>query len=480
MSFRAAGEENDFRVEGPATLPGGRSLVAALLGMTADFRFASLACVEILSGLFQLGVGGDLAAFGTYALTGSEAFVLMKPMQTARRGSCWRQWSTPVRLDPNVDDAIARFPRIAVGAGKIYVIGVEFQLADDRPMPDNPLHVWGTDGSSIGRPAGHFRYLFPRGAVDAKGRLHLIWGEPASDAGAVSVRQWYFLPSQTLWTATFDPTSGWSAPAKLGFTLSGIDGLKWDWRGTADTFGSGHAQGIGLEERRRRRGAPLEYLNLDDSGDWLRSYIAVPRDAGAIAVVAEGQRILAFYASTEPDAGLSATESAPVSAIMLHVSRDRGATWESPRLVALAASGGVRDLHAVAVRDGQLHLVWGEDTPRGAAIRHAFSRDSAATWLVSADLVLPGKIRNVRSVVDSCGVVHVVGEDWQDGPDHMHIDYARFDGAWSEVEHLFRDRTAMTPDLRLTISGQPVMVFVARMSAKPDSRFATYYSAMQR
>jgi len=83
-------------------------------------------------------------------------------------------------------------------------------------------------------------------------------------------------------------------------------------------------------------------------------------------------------------------------------------------------------------------------------------------------------------VIDSCGVLHVVGEDWRDGVDQIHVDYALFDGAWSAVQHIFSDRTAMTPDLQVTTAGQPVMVFVARIDAKPDARFATYYAAMQR
>lgn len=432
--------------------------------VTPSFRWFVIASVAI----------GGLAA----SLSEGEELVLMKPIQRGGGAACGRQWSTPLRLDPNADGAIARFPRIAVGSEKTYVIGVEFQLADDRPMPVNPLHVWATDGFSIGRPPGHFKYLFPRGGVDAKGRLHLIWGEPAADTGAVAVREWYFLPSQTLWTATFDPTAGWSAPAKLGFTPSGVDGLKWDWRGTADSFGIGPSQGLGLEERRRRRGAPLEYITLDDSGNWRRSHIDVPRDAGTIAIMTEEQRMLAFYESAPPDPALLGAKAA--SAILLRISRDRGATWEPPRPVVVASNGRVRDLQTIAGGEGQVNIVWREDTPGSSLIRHAFSRDSATTWSVSADLLLPGKFQNMRSAVDPCGVVHVVGEDWQDGPDHIHLSYARFDGRWSEVEHLFKDLTAMTPDLRLTSSGQPVMVFVARTSAVPGSRFATYYSAMQR
>lgn len=412
------------------------------------------------------------------SLSEGEAPLLMNPIEDESSAPCGTQWGTPKRLDPNAQSEIARFPRIAVGHEKTYVVGVEFQLADRQPMPVNPLHVWGTDGTSVGRPNGHFKYLFPRGGVDASGRLHLIWGEPAPDTGTVAVREWYFLASQTLWTATFDPTAGWTAAKKIAFTPSGVDGLKWDWRGTADNFGSGPFQGLGLEERRRRRGAPLEYLALDEAGNWRRSQIDVPRDAGAIAVVAEAQRIIAFYDSAIPDPAI--LETKPVSAILMRISRDRGVTWERPRTLVPVSNGRVRDLHAIASRDGRMDIVWREETANSSVIRHAFSPDSATTWSVSADLLLPGKFQNMRSVVDRCRVVHLVGEDWQGGSDQIHLSYARFDGHWSEVAHLFKDLTAMTPDLRLMSDGQPLMVFVARTSAVPGSRFSTYYSALQR
>src|SRR4051812_24197814 len=77
-----------------------------------------------------------VAAVGhpTITTSGREVIVAMNPMQTAPPGACWRQWGAPRKLDPHADGAIARFPRIAVGAATVYVIGVEFQLADDQPM----------------------------------------------------------------------------------------------------------------------------------------------------------------------------------------------------------------------------------------------------------------------------------------------------------------------------------------------------------
>lgn len=385
----------------------------------------------------------------------------------------------PVVTHP--EGMVARFPRLAVGRSRTYVVGVDIQLLDNRPVRENPLVVWELGGRSIGRPPGVFTFLFPKGAVDSRDRLHLLWAEPAKHSSRIEAIQWVFLRPASIWTAIYEPSRGWSDARRLAHEATGPEGLKWPDHRFADNLGSTHSgQGIGLPERRPPRNAPLVYLTLSDT-EWTRREIPVSW-AAYVSVAARDDHLFVAYVDVDESwvsSPLNPTHH-DVNSVFLRISRDGGQTWSSPSLISRSGEYPAHQVQALLGPRGDVHLLWKQETPHGTVIRHVLSRDGGTVWSEPHDLVPLGHFDNLGAVVDRCGELHLVYEDWRAGVDRIHIDYATWDGQWSAPVHLFESLLAMTADIQLASTGEPILVFVARdADAAATEHFETLYARLE-
>lgn len=394
----------------------------------------------------------------------------------ARMGCTPSAWSRPLSVAPSgQEQRVAGDPRLALGRRHSYVVGVNIQTFGADPVPHNPLTAWEIGGRDIGRPTGQFAFLYPRGAVDARDRLHLFWGEPRVLGSNLTASAWAGLVAAAIWTATYDAASGWSTPYQVPLEA---DLLRWRWTGVADNLGDAALeQGIGLSAM--RPASSLPYLSLGRDGSWRRT--TLPAVGAYTSVATDRDRIVVAYAAA--DSAWATSPSNPThedaNSVFVRSSADGGATWSPPVLVQ---RGGTTPAHEVKVllgKQGEVHLLWIQATPAGAAIRQVVSRDGAR-WPTPDDLLAPG-MRNMRAVIDACGRVQLVIEDWRGGAYRTQLVAATWDRGWSAPVKLFPDLEAVTPDLRTSSEGDPVLAFVGRpLNGGPATRYATYYARLEK
>jgi hypothetical protein len=350
---------------------------------------------------------------------------------------------TPLKRLAGIDSsAVARLPSVAGMNGHTYVAGNNLRMMLGGPLPDHLLTAWDLGHGDLGAPSGGRFFGEPIIAGLERGQLLLVWGEPDSLSGT-QLEDWMTPRTQVRW-ATYDMHHGWS-PAR---TL---------YRGTETVWGNGQS----AASRRSRDGAihlavptayNLKYARFAD-GAWQSANVPdVPSASYAgIAVDATGRRIrIAFL-------GAVSGHGPDRNSVFLVRSDDGGTTWKEPQVISRSGHTPALRVSLGYLSPSTLHLLWTQDTTGDLIpelVRHSISRDDGATWSPLPSLVPPVGFRDGRTIIDACGTVHLVYEDWGGGGENGHIDYVRFErGRWTPIEHLFAGVNSMngvisTPDSR--------------------------------
>jgi hypothetical protein len=161
-----------------------------------------------------------------------------------------------------------------------------------------------------------------------------------------------------------------------------------------------------------------------------------------------------------------------VNSVFLMRSSDDGVTWRPP---ALVSRSGSNPAHSLKVRIGpaaSVHLVWIQTLPdrQRRVLRHVVSQDAGNSWSSEADLEPIGELEASQVAVDECRRVHVVYETRHVNDGTMHLNYAVWDGRWSEPKVMFPSFNATGASLRLLPDGRLVVVFLAQPVNAPSTQ----------
>lgn len=367
----------------------------------------------------------------------------------------------PTPVVQGVSTRVARFENAVRWRGKTAIVGTDMPYFGE-PVSDSLLFAH--YGDNIGAPRFDGWYAMPRIAA-ADSSLVLVWGEPTD----TSRRRLAFVPTRlsTLWAATFRPRSGWAAPEKL-LAASEIGVSSGNLVTSAKTGRVQVAVPVFSESARQRR---VVFLARDAKG-W--RHTPVPGTDGAVSSALtearDGTIILAFVAS---DPSLTHEENS----LFITTSSNGGVNWSAPQVVT---HGGVRDPVVLVGPDGQLHVLWRQTALREDGvdvIRHVASLTLSQNhvWSDPSDLHARAGFFRFTSVIDGCGTVHVVYEDWHGGGDVGDVDYAALrNGSWSEPVHVLPGWLSIDPFLMLAENGEISLFLLGYKGTAPKGKLANY------
>jgi len=374
------------------------------------------------------------------------------------------RWSDPrlVRM-PVGADRIARFPNIAVARLATYIVGTNIRSFDGKTVPPSPLTVATLSGDTVPPPVGDFTFVMPTAVIDDQGALHILWAEPLGGYQRLASDMWPPHRLGSIWTARYRSSTGWSTPEKL---FDDGKQLLWEPGSVSDGAMAGvarrwdsstsHDIGIAFATFTGEYRQPVRLLRLR-SQQWLVDSVANTALGGAAQASygANGSGEYVAYLGIDPSA------QADVNSVLFQRSADSGKTWSSPRVVSRSGSTPAHDLQLVSGADGLLHLVWFQTVSgQNVLLRHAQSRDGGTTWSAVDDDATSSPRMRLRAVADACGALHVVYEDWSEGPAYIRIAYRTWKNGWSHTEYPFAGWFGQTPALSVSVTGRPLMAFL--------------------
>lgn len=321
----------------------------------------------------------------------------------------------------------------AIGA-TTYIAGNDIPFLSPDTIRESPLAVARLGGHGIGRPAGNFRFVNPKLLADRRGRVHLLWGEPADASARIAGVDWTSQKITRIWTALYEAPRGWSPARKV------YGGPEIDWAEATSTDGDGHldrAAVVATVNPNRAWPGVVAVFRL--KGDSLVSSSADVFATPAYHVLTSvGPTVyLAFVASVR-DVLPGKARRNDNNSVWLQRSLNGGVTWEKEILVSRSGEEPAHKLRLHVTPDAHVHLIWRKDYPGGTnVIRHVESGDGGRTWSAPDDLhPSQSPFSNLHSVVDACGALQLVNEYMDPNTGEARLEVAIWDGRWSRVERL--------------------------------------------
>ena len=401
----------------------------------------------------------------------------------ALRGCEVGQWSTPKRIAGREGQPVTtRWPSVAAGVGgPSYIVGIgltSVMFAEGDTVRTAPLAVLDTSGRNLGRPPGGGQFLHPRAVVDARGRLHVVWGEPSTAGSPVVARHWPRQKVAALWTAAYTPGSGWTKARPL-LALPDEIQLRLEWPFASDRRSAGGGPWSMAVPVRDNAFGPgrVTVLRLEDDS-LVTAVVPTRRPVEYASVAWHGTTAFLGYIEAEPPQGPA---DDGMNRVYVQASFDNGRTWRPRvRLSPPVARTPASEVTTLVAPDGRVHLVWQQEgTPAGTVIRHVWSSDSGRTWSTPDDLTGQGEPQALRPVMDSCGTLHLVYHRYQGVAYSAPLEYAATRAKWTAAQPLFPSYTAHQSTLALAADGRLLFVFVGGLQQAKDSKpSSTWYAEL--
>ena len=371
------------------------------------------------------------------------------------------RWSkaTPLRSDRTAESIAVRFPSIASTAKALFVAGNSLSLQGEMAVTSPALIALEQGEGAIGQPPGTFSFSFPRIAIDQRGNLQALWGEP--EMAQVKSGMGVLRHIRSIWTASYDVKGRvWSAPTRL--FESSLFSLTWSPRG--ETIRSDEHESLYLDVLlplpdtkedivAGRLASSLVRLRFDADG-WHTTKVTLPgRAVEASTARGNGYTYIAYIGPS--------THGGHENSVHFARSADDGKTWASAHLIG--ASTDVTPANFLTLlrgHDGAIHINWRQATSQGAnVLRHVTSHDDGTTWSAPHDLSPGARSGGEVYAVDLCGRVHVAFDAV--GPDDVpRITHSIWNGQWSSPSVPFPTLGSVDAGLARGHDGRILMTFV--------------------
>ena len=377
------------------------------------------------------------------------------------------QWTPPAPLfgAATTPTRVARSPSIVDDETNLYVVGNDVPFLDQEVRIGETLTAWRRGYGSIGAPAKDLVFVSPRASLDATGRLHVLWAEPAEHGETIPPYQWILLETSSLWTAVYEPQHGWSAPSRIH---SGS--IDWNWGVTTGAI-SRDAGGSSVIAVPNGDGALVLALQ---SGRWAATALPLSTKPSYLSALSlANRRLLAVVAA-------DTTQRHDRNSVFLYV-QDDGGPWRFLRQVQRSGSQPAMEVRLIRGPGGRVHLVWRQMIRQDHfVIRHVYSDDGGASFSEPGDLLPGGIIQSLVAATDICGELYVAYEDWSEGMNAVRIGSATWNGRWSEQQRLHASYAAGDLELVKRTDGSLMLVFLGTAEKGNDRRnWQTMFSELR-
>lgn len=395
-----------------------------------------------------------------------------------------RRWSEPrFVVQREGEPAVARWPDVAVGPAATFVVGNEIPLFNSSPLSEPSFIALKLGAGRIGRPKGRFNFVSPRAVVDQAGKLHVIWAEPEGEFQVARADMWPPRKLTSLWTASYEPESGWSDPLRL------YHGKQLHWGFSRIGMGEGIEQPGVIRATDSRVCLVVSTFTSDESQFPL--FLSLRRGRWVVDTIPttdSGPSVLTSGISNDQDvsiAFLASDRRSPVrrdiNSVFFQRSTDAGRTWNKSQLVWRSGINPAISVQLLSDASNRLHLLWLQSvTADSTILRHSISLDHGATWSSPVPVWHEANARNLSAVIDSRGRITAIWENAATGLDGVHLDYATWQGNWSPVANIAAGWRAFNARMTLSRLGNPFVVFEgSRSDVSIDSGQLVLFTELQ-
>jgi len=397
-----------------------------------------------------------------------------------RRGCSYGNWSRPTQFpvdsSQRLDDASAASgPGVSVAFGSpSLVFRRRVRRLNDRSPQTGYLRAFTFQGKSLGSPAGPFAFVFPRGAVDGAGNIHVVWGEPVTEKMLETAEYLDDVGIGSIWYSVFRK-GAWSQAIRV-YEASYI---RWDPSASSqlvlDPNGGLH---LAIVASFNQLDGSIVYLNSNAS-IWKPKRLGFETAAAYVDLaVGKGNEVGVTFVAAPPP---SPDRRWRTNGMFLLASRDRGASWSAPKLVAAADQIPAYEPRIMFDTNGRLHTIWTNqsDTSGLKRLWHQSSPDLGRTWGRAAMLQIDATASRTAAVTDRCGTIHVLLQSTTgSGP---RIGYTRFlRGSWTLLVTLFGERLGALPRPLLNTDGTvQVLFYSAPFVSDASLRYRPFLSTLR-
>jgi hypothetical protein len=275
----------------------------------------------------------------------------------------------------------------------------------------HPLVIQKIGGGDIAKPPGTFHFGYPKGTVDAKGVLHLVWAEPGADFSPKEMNGDGIPiddpPLKKIYYAALKDSS-WTKPEiiyqadSIAFYPDASSKLSIHENGIIDV--AFYAQNDESDEK-------LLYLKLEnnkwyisESAEFVQKYISL--------VHVRGNKIIAAYISATGDSGAS------TNSVYTKTSTDGGESWTEPELVVPTYTRMAFDPHLLIGDDGLIYLFFKMNSRVGGnaqTIELYRSLDEGVSWEKEASInVHSGWLTKLKGLIGHKGGIHMTFSSFND------------------------------------------------------------------
>lgn len=308
--------------------------------------------------------------------------------------------------------SVLRPARIAFTDDGAYVVGSNVGRLDRPPASGRYLTaVWQPkrgSARSLGSPDPSHRdrqFVEPFPFTDRRGRLHLLWGEPAPGQAGRETFDWPPRVS-SVWHSRYSLSGGWSPPVRLW------EGGQLHWSAASLIPARSVSEpDIGIAVPARGTGTLLVTL---ESGRWVARSVPPPQRLGGVmyATAAQTTRGFALLTVATVPGLLRQGRSSMGLMNQLHLqhSNDSGSSWSPARRLREVNGDSAMVDHPQVLRTGTgMLMIWLARGGRGEHFLEAASGDvTGERWAPASRILTPPDPMRPRVARDGCGNVHAI------------------------------------------------------------------------